>query len=528
MVSLLTLLSGASILAIARLLYGRLWPRSIDKVPGPPPVRWLTGNLPELLRSDEISDAPFKWLKEYGAVVKLHAEFGRKILYVADPKALYYILNTSGYNFPKTAAGRAGSGILLGKGLFWAEGSQHAQQRKIVTPAFSFNTLRDFIPIFLQKTQKTVNKLREQIESAGNPESNVINMLPWLSRTTLDIIGVSLPSLFIIAAAEYDFEAIDGGQDNRADAFYKRSDGDIAVAYVLGNAPGPIQGLMKRLPTRSLKKIGNYMTIVRKVAQEVVDKQTALYTHGKEGSKDLMSVLIRANLSENTTTKLTNEEVISKLTTFFFAGHEPASSTLIWALYELARHPEYQKKVRDEIKTTRARAAEKNDGEITISDLDSMQYLSALIKMYRAHNSQKETLRFHPVTPTALRQAGQDDHLPLDTPLKLTTGEVITSLPVECGQHVLLSFMNYNRLTTVWGEDADEWRPERFFEEHDKDQTRVGVISNMMLEMEAILFELVEHFEFSPPPGNIEILRVAAGVMAPMYVPFFKNSLICH
>lgn len=58
---------------------------------------------------------------------------------------------------------------------------------------------------------------------------------------------------------------------------------------------------------------------------------------------------------------------------------------------------------------------------------------------------QKETLRYHPIVAGILREAGRDDHIPLLYPVKLTTGEVITSLPVERGQHVFLSFIAYNR-----------------------------------------------------------------------------------
>ncbi|GJJ11714.1 hypothetical protein Clacol_005951 [Clathrus columnatus] len=427
--------------------------------------------------------------------------------------AIQYILNTAGYNYPKTASGRAGSSLLLGKGLVWAEGSQHARQRKIMTPAFSFNTLRDFIPMFRYKSQKTVNKIKEQIESAETSDPNVVNMVPWLSRTTLDIIGA--------AAADYDFQAIEGGQSNKltqaysnllADAFYKRSDIDIAVGYLMGKVPEFVFNLMKQLPTRSLKRMKRYMSVVMAVAQEVVDKQTALYAHGKEGSKDLMSVL----------------GTIFDIT-FFFAGHETTSSSLVWALYELSRHPEYQTKVREEIKATRARVAERGDGEITISDLDSMQYLPALMKWLEPENFRQETIRFHPIVGGVIREAGRDDHIPLDIPIKLTTGEVVTSIEVEQGQQILLSFINYNRLKSVWGEDADVWRPERFLEDHDhKQQTRLGVLSNIatfssgirscigVLEMQAILVELVENFEFLPPPGDIEILRVSVGVMGPM------------
>ena len=35
--------------------------------------------------------------------------------------------------------------------------------------------------------------------------------------------------------------------------------------------------------------------------------------------------------------------------------------------------------------------------------------------------------------------------------------------------------------------------------------------------MQAILIELIEHFEFSPAPGNPEIIRCATGFMSPMY-----------
>lgn len=343
---------------------------------------------------------------------------------------------------------------------------------------------------------------------------------------TLDIIG--------IAAADYDFEAIDeGGQDKAlaqayrnllADVFFQRSDTDLIVAYILGVVPEFVSTALKRVPTKGFTRIRHLMTVVTDVAQKVLEKQTALYMDGKKGSRDIMSVLVRANLSENLKTKLTNQEVIEQLITFFFAGHEPASSTLTWALYELARHPEYQAKLREEIKTTRARVVvERGDGEITISDLDSMLHLQALIK---------ETLRFHTIIPGVVRAANRDSIIPLTHPITLTTGEVVTNLPIERDQDMFISFIAYNRLPSVWGEDADVWRPERFLENNEQRQLSIGVISNVatfssgvrtcigwrfaVLEMESILVELLDNFEFSPPPNNIEIIRAPSGVMTPM------------
>ena len=49
-----------------------------------------------------------------------------------------------------------------------------------------------------------------------------------------------------------------------------------------------------------------------------------------------------------------------------------------------------------------------------------------------------------------------------------------------------------------------------------------------LLEMQAILMALIEHFEFSPAPGNPEIIRSATSIMSPMYglpqIPIFVTS----
>ena len=75
---------------------------------------------------------------------------------------------------------------------------------------------------------------------------------------------------------------------------------------------------------------------------------------------------------------------------------------------------------------------------------------------------------------------------------------MVTSIPVSKGQRFFLSIAAYNRcvvfiilrcqvcmftmcrLKPVWGEDADEWNPERFLKENEKTQkVSLGVISNL-------------------------------------------------
>ncbi|KIJ47476.1 hypothetical protein M422DRAFT_248894 [Sphaerobolus stellatus SS14] len=515
-------LTGAFLcsLWLIRLFFKRLSRRSIDYLLGPPPGSWLVGNFPDLSRPDELGDADFSWIKAYGSTLHIKHTFGEDRLFTADPKAIQYILNTSGYNFPKPPESRVGSEMLLGRGLVWAEGTQHARQRKIMNPAFSFAALRGFLPLFRQTSQRAVNKIKDDM-FAGT-ESKVVDITKWLSRITLDAIGE--------AAFGYQFHAVTKGHGSKLakaydnllpEAFADLSDASLATLSVMGWLPTFLIHALFRLPVGMFKPVHSYITIAREVAQDIVDKQTALYLDGKEGSKDVM---MRANLSEDPKSKLSTEEILPQMTTLFLAGHDTTAITSSWALYHLSRNLEYQRLVREEIKATRAAAAERGDSELTIADLDSMKYLLATMK---------ETLRYNPIVPSLVRKAGRDDVIPLALPVKSKTGETITSVPVSKGQTVHMSFIGYNRLSEVWGPDADQWCPERFLEGVQGSQkVNLGVISNVatfssglrgcigwrfaVLEMQAILIELLESFEFSPSPDNIEIIMAAAGVMTPM------------
>ncbi|KIJ23530.1 hypothetical protein M422DRAFT_275874 [Sphaerobolus stellatus SS14] len=505
---------------LIRLVISRVRRRSINHLAGPPPGSWLVGNTAALISPKEIGDADFFWIKEYGTTLHVKHTFGEDSLWTADPKAIQYIFNTSGYNYLKP--NRIGVEMLLGRGLVWAEGSQHARQRKIMNPAFSFTALRGFLPLFRQTAQRAVNKLKD--DKFAGAENKVINIMPWLSLITLDAIGET--------AFGYQFDAVQKGNESKlaaayenlmTDAFSNRSDISVAIEQIFERIPVWLVHLILRLPIGRFKRLCDYLRVAREVAQDIVDKQTALYMDGKEGSKDVMSILVRANLSQDPKSKLSAEEIIPQMTTLFLAGHDTTALTSTWAIHQLSRHPEFQQRIRDEIKATRAAARDRGDTELTVADLDSMKCLLAVMK---------ETLRFHPIVPLLVREAARDDIIPLSIPQKTKTGEIITSVPISKGQHIELSLLAYNRLPEVWGPDADQWRPERFLEGTLAPETSLGVFANLatfssgvrgcigwrfaVLEMQAILIEMLENFEFSPPPGDVEIILGPAGFMTPM------------
>lgn len=45
---------------------------------------------------------------------------------------------------------------------------------------------------------------------------------------------------------------------------------------------------------------------------------------------------------------------------------------------------------------------------------------------------------------------------------------------------VMISIYTYNRLPSVWGNDVDEWMPERFLKTEEKNRSSVGLYANLL------------------------------------------------
>lgn len=68
--------------------------------------------------------------------------------------------------------------------------------------------------------------------------------------------------------------------------------------------------------------------------------------------------------------------------TILLAGHETSATSLCWVLLELARNPDVQRKLRQEIRTTEQAIHARGDDDFTANDLETMPYLTAVIKVH--------------------------------------------------------------------------------------------------------------------------------------------------
>src|SRR5277367_2882776 len=100
--------------------------------------------------------------------------------------ALAYFLNSPNYIKPPRTSNFIR--IIFGDGLLTAEYDEHKRQRRILTPAFGVTHIRRITPHFWTKANQLVEVWKPLVES--QPEEG-IDVLKWMSRVTLDIIGLA-------------------------------------------------------------------------------------------------------------------------------------------------------------------------------------------------------------------------------------------------------------------------------------------------------------------------------------------------
>ncbi|KAF8267874.1 cytochrome P450 [Lactarius quietus] len=478
----------------------------------------FAGNDADIRYQDEVGDCELKWMREYGSAWRRAGCFSIDRLMLADPKAIKYILHSPGYRFHKAIAVTQLNKIVAGNGLVAAHDQAHHRQRKIMTPAFSPLQVQSFLPLFHKTASKLVQKWKEVIaaDPSGQP---IVNVTGWFSRAALDVIGE--------AGFDFQFGSLDDMKNSLAlrneDMFIESSLYppwyDIIFKETWKYIPGPLLEYVRYLPTREYRGFRSWLDNVREFSRGLI-KQSMIRGDGN----DIMSVLLRANGSSNPKDKMLDDELVDQVATFLSAGHETSAKALLWYFYAIAKHPEAQARIREEIALVRARDTGE---EFTVANLDGMVYTLATIK---------ESMRLHPILWNIVRIAGRDDIVPLAFPITTKSGERIISIPIKKGTPIDISTIAYNRLPNVWGEDADEWNPERFLDPQrdvKEASSNIGLFSNSMsfstgtrgcigwrfsiLEIQIIIVALLENFEFSLPPQNekTKICRRPCQIMLP-------------
>ncbi|KAK5083922.1 hypothetical protein LTR05_006429 [Lithohypha guttulata] len=356
---------------------------------------------------------------ENDGMIRYLGFFNRERILLTKPKALSEVLNTKNYEFQRPGLLLRGIKAILGEGLLLAEGDDHKFQRKGLAPAFAFRHIKELYPIFWSKSREMV-KAMEEVELSGEKPSEAVEIGGWASRAALDIIG--------LGGMGQDFNSL-ADPNTELNNTYRKVFSPNRQAQILGLLQFFIPGwIVRALPLSRNDDIAAASKVARGTARNLIRQKKARLDQKEKMNPDIISIALESGV-------FTEEKLLDNMMTFLAAGHETTASSLTWVAYLLAKHPEVQSKLRDEIHEHISNL--NNDVDDTI--IDQMPYLHAVCQ---------EVLRLYPPVPVTLREAVQDTS--------------IQGQPIQKGTVIMLSPWAVNASKELWGDDADQFNPERW------------------------------------------------------------------
>ncbi|KAI0641513.1 cytochrome P450 [Trametes meyenii] len=504
----------------------------LDNLPGPPRQSFFYGNLKQLYSKrgwqfhDELGE-------KYGPAVKLYGKFGRKMLYIFDPRAMHHIAVKEQYVYDEAECMNL---LTLGPGLLSTTGEQHRRQRKVLNPAFNVNHMRNMIPIF----HEVVNRLQQALKAQVGDRPTEVNLSQWMGRTALELIGQAGLGCSFDPLVEERSDTLGDALKSFIPALYTLSRFFQFYPYVRAIIPPAIANRVAPwIPDENFQRVRRLVSTMHEQSIEIYKQKKEALACGGESLKrqvaegrDLMSLLLRANLSADTGDRLSEEELIAQISTLTIAAVDTTSSALSMILHLLSQHQDAQKKLRGEIWA--AGEGKNLDHDVLVS----LPYLDAVCR---------ETLRLQrlhsfPLAPFRFRETREDVVLPLSEPVRGRDGALISEIPLSKDTTVFVGVMSANRNKVLWGPDANEWKPERWLAplpEAVVEAKIPGVYSSLMtfwgggracigfkfsqLEMKVVLSTLLSTFTFEQSDKRID--WNLAGILYPTVGADTKPSL---
>jgi len=447
---------------------------------------------------------------------------GRPLIYVSDPKALHSIVIKDQDIYEETRLFQRINFLTMGPGLSSTLGDQHRKQRKLLNPVFSINHMRYMLPIFYRVT----DQLRQGIAAQIGENGKDIDVLSWLGRTALELIGQG--------GLGYSFDPLVKEESNAfGDAVkaYLPHLVDLSMLWVTHftwniGSPSFRRFILDRVPHKKLQRLKEIVDIMTNKSVEIFNEKRAAMKAGEEvvmqqlsEGKDIMSILIKANVEASEEERIPEVELIAQMTTLILAAMDTTSNTLARILHLLALNPDVQTKLRREIVEAR------NGEDLLYNRLMEIPFLDAILR---------ETMRVYSPVSMLPRETSKDMVLPLSQPIRGLDGKMMYEIPIPKGTELMIGVEGSNCSKALWGEDALEWKPERWLAPLPSaviDAHIPGVYSNLMsfmggsracigfkfseLEMKAVLSSLLPTFKFELPESKEAIVWNISGVNFP-------------
>ncbi|KZT71411.1 cytochrome P450 [Daedalea quercina L-15889] len=397
----------------------------------------------------------FLWEKfnELGPTYRFNVLWGFGIL-TCDPAVIKTILATEFQNYEKGEMFQEQMHALLGTGVFNSDGDMWKWHRSMTRPFFSKDRISHF-ELFDRHAEAALNKMSERLRAGY-----AIDFQDLVSRFTLDsatefLFGACVHSLRSTLPFPYNLSASSPfaastmplvSEHDKAEAFataFSVAEHLCAERVMMGKI-WPLWEMRKDKSREHMRVVDEYLhPILEEALRKKSQREREEKAKGEKRPEEVDGIEEEETLLDHLvkfTSDLTvlHDEVLNIL----LAGRDTTATTLTFAVYLLAMHPEVLGRLRTEVLE---KVGPKQ--RPTYAIIKEMRYLRAVIN---------ETLRLYPAVPFNIRLSVNEGLLPNSNGKPIY---VPAKVPVS------YSVWAMHRREEYWGPDAQEYDPDRFLDE---------------------------------------------------------------
>ncbi|KAI9187435.1 hypothetical protein LWI28_028138 [Acer negundo] len=305
-------------------------------------------------------------------------------------------------------------------GMVAYDGEQWFKVRKIANPAFHQHKLKDMFPSIYLSCNEMISKWKILLSNRNHHE---LDVWPDIQTLTADVI-----SRTTFGSSYEDGRKIFELLTQQ----YKNFTESLQFAFIPG---------WRFLPTALNRRMKSNYNETRALIKGIIHKKEEAIKLGEASTNDdLLGKLLESNNKEiqehgKKETGMSIEEVIEECKLFYIAGQETTASLLIWTMVLLCMHPSWQALAREEVVQVFGNEKPKFD------DLNHLKVVTTILQ---------EALRLYSPATILTRAIYKATKL---AEINLPPG-IVVSLPLVMVHHD----------HEYWGDDADEFNPDRFSE----------------------------------------------------------------
>jgi cytochrome P450/NADPH-cytochrome P450 reductase len=344
---------------------------------------------------------------------------GIQTVWLTDVNAVEELITNDPKRFTKDFDNLPTSAIMeqiFGKGLFFAstDDEKWVVAHGILKAPFSVRGVKTLMPLMSEQADLLMKCLKREVGYGG-----VCHIDHWVTKMAFETIAV--------CATGTSFGSFDDDQDA---PFITALNTLISGFGPLMKCPPKLWNIFMR---KHVAKIHADAKFCRDTCIDVLRKRRNGETQRAAGKKDLLDMMLEDKDSK-TGKKMTDEMIVDNILTFLFAGQDSTAAAMATTLCFLHANPRCKEKLVREID------AVLGDGELEWDHLSELVYLDWCIK---------EALRLVPPAG-AVAPAANGPQLLLNK----------WRVPDKTLCMVGIMALHYDK--KIWGEDATEFRPERW------------------------------------------------------------------